>query len=306
MKRGMVHEWRDRAVNMLPVPRIAAYWARVGDTSSGPIVGDMPWLLLIGACVAAGFALGVGGWRAMGLGATVTRPALVELEARVREARAAVASLPGLQRAMHERQAATVAAQRRPTAYWQVIAKLAARSGVTLRSLDPGAVAGSGLTAVRQLRLTAQGNFAGFYAFLNGLRRLPLLAVPAGMRVQRDTTGLTFDALLDVFESLPGAPDTDIKPSAAADEGQVWFADPFALAIRGAGADVRDWRLIGLMRGDEGTVHALAFFESEGAAAAYSPGELVDGKRLVRIDAHGVALVSGDGTHVLRLDGDAS
>lgn len=306
MKHGMVREWRDRAVNMLPVPRSATYMARVGGTSSGPIAGDMPRLLLVVACAAAGFALGVGGWRAMGLGATVTGPALVELEAHVREARAAVARLPGLQRAVHERQAATGATQRKPTAHWQAIAKLAARSGVTLRSLDPGAVAGSGPAAVRQLRLTAQGNFAGFYAFLSGLPKLPLLAVPAGMRVERDAAGLTFEASLDVFESLPGTPDTDVKSSAAGDEGQVWFADPFALTVRGAGGDVRDRRLIGLMRGDAKSAHALAFFESDGAAAAYAPGELVDGKRLVRIDAHGVALASGDGTHVLTLDREAS
>ncbi|MEA3117218.1 MAG: hypothetical protein QOI13_488, partial [Paraburkholderia sp.] len=190
-----------------------------------------------------------------------------------------------------------------PTAQWQAISSLAARSGMTLRSLEPGALSGDGIRAARQVRIAARANFAAFFAFLRGLPTLPSLVVPVAMNVGRAEHGLAIDATLWVFDALPAAPQAVEAAPVGSDESPGRFADPFSASGAGLGADADGLRLVGLMHMQ---TRGLAVIETENGAAVYAPGQAIGAERIVSIDARGVMLASDAAKRVLTLAKEAS
>jgi hypothetical protein len=261
----------------------------------------LSWVTL----AAAAFAIGMPCWRAVGIGeAAANGASLTELEGRVEAARAALARLPALREAAREPAGALAdAASRSPMAQWQAISSLAARSGMTLRALEPGASTGDGIRAVRHVRIAARANFAQFFAFLQGLPTLPSLVVPVAMHVGRAEQGLAIEATLQVFDALPAAPHPVEASSGARDDGPGWFADPFSASGVGLGADADGLRLFGLMHTQ---TWGLALFETERGAAVYVPGQAIGAERIVSIDARGVTLTSDGARRVMTLAKGAS
>lgn len=266
-------------------------------------------LLSAVALAAVAFAVCTHGWRATGLagsGADDSRVTLAELERRVADARSKVESLPALRRSVQSGHALAVSAAsdtRATAGHWQAVSGLAARSGMTLRSLEPGAQSGGGAEVSRPVRLTAQTTFAAFVSFLQGVASLPSLVVPAEIRLQPTPDGLTLEATLDVFEALPAAPRVASNSPAERDDGEAWFGDPFdgtRLAVR-SGMSALD--LVGLMLEE---TRGLALFDAGGRGEIYLPGQYVAGQRLLRVDAHGVTLSSGGGTKVILLGSPGS
>jgi hypothetical protein len=261
----------------------------------------LSWVTL----AAAAFAIGMPCWRAAGIGeAAGSGASLTELERRVEDARAALARLPALRESAQKPPSALAgAASRSPTAQWQAISSLAARSGMTLRSLEPGAPTGDGIRAVRHVRIAARANFAAFFAFLQGLPTLPSLVVPVAMQIGRAEQGLAIDATLQVFDALPAAPYRVEAPPVARDDGPGWFADPFSASGAGLGAAADGLRLVGLMHAQ---THGLALFETENGATVYVPGQAIGAERIVSIDARGVTLASDGARRVVTLAKEAS
>lgn len=257
-------------------------------------------MALAAASAAAAFALAMHGSHAFGVGsADAERAALDELEQRVSDARATLARLPGAREEAGHGRTFADAARHAPAEHWQAISEVAARSGVTLRALEPAPAIGEGAQAARSVRIAAQANFAGLVSFLQALPTLPALVVPAGMLVKRDASGLAIDATLRVFDALPPAPHLIEDASiAAADDGKTWFADPFDVAGLTATDAAGGLRLLGFLR--EGG-RGLALFDTEQGVTARSAGQAVGTERIVRIDARGVLLAGRAGTRLLTL-----
>ncbi|CAN7182008.1 type 4a pilus biogenesis protein PilO [Trinickia sp. LjRoot230] len=267
-------------------------------------------LLSAVALSAVAFAVCTHGWRVAGLagsGADDSRVTFAELERRVADARSKVASLPALRRSVqseHALAASAASGARATTAgHWQAISALAARSGMTLRSLEPGTQSGGGAEASRPVRLTAQTTFAAFVSFLQGVATLPSLVVPTEIRLQPAPDGLTLEATLDVFEALPAAPRATSNSPAERDDGEVWLGDPFDGTRLAARSGIPALDLVGLMLEE---TRGLALFDASGRGEIYLPGQLIAGQRLLRVDAHGVTLASGGGTKVILLGSPGS
>lgn len=270
-------------------------------------------LLSAAALSAVAFAVCTHGWRAAGLagsGAGDSRVTLAELERRVADARSKVASLPALRRSVqsgHALAASAASAASGPRAttagHWQAISALAARSGMTLRSLEPGTQSGGGEEVSRPVRLAAQTTFAAFVSFLQGVATLPSLVVPTEIRLQPASDGLTLEATLDVFEALPAAPRAASNAPAERDDGEVWLGDPFDGTRLAARSGIPALDLVGLMLEE---TRGLALFDAGGQGEIYLPGQLIAGQRLLRVDAHGVTLASGGGTKVILLGSPGS
>jgi hypothetical protein len=197
---------------------------------------------------------------------------------------------------------------------WQALSALVADSGMALRSLEPGERAGEGAASARALRLKAVANFAALAAFLNGLSRLPSLAVPVAMRIERTDGELSIDATLRLFDFLRSNPrgirratepaaeasarasaQTSADASAAAAPRAVRdsigdFVDPFATSAGTIASGAGNVQLLGLMRAGP---RGLALIGTEQGAAFYVPGEGLGAERVVSVDSHGVTLAAG-------------
>jgi hypothetical protein len=201
---------------------------------------------------------------------------------------------------------------------WQALSALVTDSGMALRSLEPGERAGEGAASARALRLKAVANFAALAAFLNGLSRLPSLAVPVAMRIERTDGELSIDATLRLFDFLRSNPrgirratepaaeasarasvqasaDASADASAAAAPRAVRdsigdFVDPFATSAGTIASGAGNVQLLGLMRAGP---RGLALIGTEQGAAFYVPGEGLGAERVVSVDSHGVTLAAG-------------
>jgi hypothetical protein len=264
-------------------------------------------LLSYAALAAAVFAIGTHGWRAAGIGAAAramkagSGAELAELGLRVEDARAALGRLPALREAVgkaQKRRALSGVASHSPAGQWHAISSLAAQSGMTLRSLQPGARSGDGAQAARLVRIAARANFTAFLAFLRGLPTLPSLVVPLAMRVERANDGLAIDATLQVFDQMPAAPRPAEASPASPDDGPGGFADPFAAVGTARGAGAGKLRLVGLMH--EGA-RGRALIETALGTDVYVPGQTVGAERIVSVDARGVTLASRAQRRVMTL-----
>jgi hypothetical protein len=181
---------------------------------------------------------------------------------------------------------------------WHAISSLADRSGMTLRSLQPGARSGDGDEAARLVRIEACANFAAFFSFLQGLSTLPSLVIPLKMSVERGSEGLAIDATLQVFDALPAAPEGAEVSSPPPDDSPGWFADPFATLDSAHSLGAGPLRLLGLMH-DE--ARGLALIETPAGTAVYMHGQTVGAERIVSVDASGVTLASHAQKRVMKL-----
>lgn len=270
------------------------------------------------ACVAlaaGAFVLVTAGWRALRDDSTAASAASIEtLERRLVESRAKLAQLPEM-RAAAAKQAGparadrTIGGDRRAVAE---LAALAARSGVTLRSLEPASAADSAHLRhdgpkPRAVRIAGRSDFAGFYGFLHGLPTLPTLVVPEIVSVKRESGALGFAATLLVFEgvaaqqALPAAVKSMGGP-AGGDTARS-PADPFRVDLVARRPDASASRLVGLVRDAS---RSLAVFEGASGAHAtlVAPGQAIGAERVVRIDLGGVLLASRTGERRIALRED--
>jgi hypothetical protein len=282
------------------------FWRWLSGLTARPEHWCSSHRLLLGVVLAAvAFATGVHGWRAAGVGMPVENDAeLAHLQRRVDEARAALVKLPVLRSAAAKRGALADDANSSRAAQWQAISSLAARSGVALQSLEPGAGArsGDGVQAARHLRIVARASFAQWLAFLQGLPTLPSLVVPTALRVERADNALAIEATLRVYEALP-AGGHEARESAAAPDETLELADPFGAVNAAPAATLAPMRLLGVIHGK---AQGLAMFETETGLAVYESGQALGAERIVGIDAHGVTLASREGRRVLTFPENAS
>ncbi len=259
------------------------------------------------------FGLGANAWVAADLGgAEASRLLLGEAQRRVDKARAAVAQIPAL------RASAAATRSTRPAVEWtstddvRAVSQLAARSGMTLLTLEPGTLSGTGIDAVRPLRMTAQADFAQLVVFLRALSSLPILVVPGEVSVKRpkedasrrqDGT-LSVSATLNVFNALRPLNSVEdlLADDAAGDEEDVVFYDPFsAPSTRGARlSDAVALRLVGLLYD---LARGLALVETADGETTLEAGQRIRDESVARIDERGITLATRDGdAHTLTFE----
>ena len=264
------------------------------------------------ALAAGAFVLVTAAWRALRDGSPAASAASIEaLERRLLESRAKLARLPQM-RAAVSRQPEAVRADSMIGGDRQIVADLAAlaaRTGVTLRALEPASVADSAhlrssSLKPRALRITGRTQFAGFYAFLQGLSALSAQVVPETVSVKRESGALSFAATLHVFGGISArrAQPAAVKAAASPAGGESGRspADPFGVDMAARQADAYVSRLVGLFRDAS---RSLAVFEGAGGAQArlVAPGQALGAERVVRIDAGGVLLASRTGKRRIAL-----
>ncbi|PXW17403.1 hypothetical protein [Paraburkholderia caballeronis] len=173
------------------------------------------------------------------------------------------------------------------------VSELAAASGISLMSVEPGAAAAHGDESFRALKLVAQGDFARLRGFLLALASAPTLIVPAEIAVKRSGSGLSIAMTLSVFDSLPALADIGRRPGEPGEPGEPSPSDPFA-AIHAGGPVAPDdaLRLVGLM---QDRAHAIALIETPDGTDAVTAGGRIEGGRVTRIAATGVTLASNGG-----------
>ncbi|WP_144137988.1 hypothetical protein [Paraburkholderia sp. BCC1884] len=254
------------------------------------------------------FALGAHGWIVADLGGIASsRAALRASVERLAEARRTLAQLPALRA-----QVAAVPAVRPPAAWSsaddvRVVSELAARSGVTLLTVEPGAAIGEGAQSERPLQLAARTDFVHLMAFLRGLSDLPVLIVPVDVTVKRVGDSLAVSAALRVFSALrPVASSSSaaafVDESLDADDQEdVVFFDPFAVPSMFVGGDLPDvsqLRLVGLLHD---RVRGLALLDTADGVTTVASGQQIGTERVTGLDALSVTLAKGGATRTLSL-----
>lgn len=176
------------------------------------------------------------------------------------------------------------------------LADVAASSGLQGVSIEPQRADGAAPDGRRTVRIVADGGFRALAHMVGGLARLPVLAVPSALRIERGMSAVLVDMSVDVFPALPAATaaaaDTPVR-AAASDADPFGEAGPTEAAGRAA-------RLAGTIR-DARTGLAL-FDDGDGAFTAVAPGEVLGAARVVRVDRAAVTLATADGSQRLVLD----
>jgi hypothetical protein len=159
---------------------------------------------------AATFAVAANAWIAVDFtGARAMRALVDETQRRLDGAQRAVDELPALRASADAESLAspTRASESGVSADdVRIVSQLAARGGITLLALEPGAVMGTGIDAMRPLRMTALASFSQLLGFIRALPSLPVLIVPGELLVKQ--TGdpasglLSVSATLNVFDAL--------------------------------------------------------------------------------------------------------
>lgn len=246
------------------------------------------------------FALGANAWTTADIsGVQASTAALASAQRKLHDAQAAVAQLPALRRAapvVHVPVDWTSADDVR------VVSQLAARHEVSLLKIEPGAVTGTHLDAMRPLHLTAQGDFDHLMDWLEGLASLPVLVVPDELTLKRQGGGLSIDATLRSYGAIhpvPGAARSDARddPDAFDPDEEIVFYDPFQLETSTAGPvraqAAEPMRLVGLLAD---RLRALALVETGDATTTLEPGQQWGSERVAQVDANALKLVRRDGS----------
>jgi hypothetical protein len=178
------------------------------------------------------------------------------------------------------------------------LAELAASSGLRVVSLEPepGQDAKEA-NARRTVRVVADGGFPALRRMVGGLAALPVLVVPAAMRVERDASASRVQLSLDVFPALPGG---QAVPEAAQVANAEIDGDPFGGTSEPGTGDTSLSRLAGVMR--DARAGLALFDDGAGAITAVAAGEAVGAIRVVRVDSDGVTLATASGPRRLGLD----
>jgi len=221
-------------------------------------------------------------------GSTAAGAALAAARRDLADARRAQQALPALRRAAAASDSRRKAGHSADDA--RNVSELAATTGISLVSLEPGAPGGHGDESFRVLKLAAQGEFPQLRAFLRALAHSPMLIAPTEVAIRHSGSRLSLAAALSVFDALPSPPD------ALSDDEAPIPPDPFAATrIGGAGA-VDDLRLVGLLRD---RTHAMALIETPRGTDAVERGGRIDGERVMQIATEQVTLAAGGTTRVL-------
>jgi hypothetical protein len=248
-----------------------------------------------GAIAAAGCALGTGASiRTDFVGASAAETALAAARRELADAQRAQRVLPGLKQAA----ATTPRGPRRSgnsADDARVVSELAAASGISLVSLEPGASGGQGAAAHRVLKLAAQGDFAQLRAFLHRLVHASVLIVPTEASIRRNGSSLSLAATVSVFDALPSL------PVAASGGDAAILPDPFATDRSDGASTVDGLRLVGLL---QDRTHAVALIETPRGIDAVEQGDRVEGERVARIAMKEVTLITGSTTRVLKWTDD--
>ncbi|WP_322015332.1 hypothetical protein [Paraburkholderia sp. J12] len=230
--------------------------------------------LAVIACVACDFT-----------GLHTAEAALADAERALPKAQQTVASLPALRAAAASR--ATMPRLHPDSAAGDLrgVSELAARSGLSLLSLEPAAAGGSGVEVFRTFKLTAQGGFAQMQSLLVGLTAAPGLIVPVEISIKRNAgSGLSITAAMQVFERLPA-----IHLRRQPDGNEVSQIDPFAEG-EALAAGTGSLRLAGTLQDDAGIV---ALLETPTRTEAVKSGQPFGSGRIEQITPTHVLLSSG-------------
>lgn len=197
------------------------------------------------------------------------------------------------------------AAQRRddrlpPAPEWAALmlelADLAASSGLHGVSIEPQRADGAAPDGRRTVHIAADGGFSALLHLVGGLARLPVLAVPSALRIERGVSAERVDMSIDVFPALPAISaaegNTPVRAVAPGADpfGEVGLAEAAGHAARLAGT-IRDARA-GLALFDDG----------DGTFTTVAPGEVLGAARVVRVEHAAVMLATVDGSQRLVLD----
>ncbi|CAG9199834.1 conserved hypothetical protein [Paraburkholderia sabiae] len=260
---------------------------------------------LVASCFAvAAFALGANAWLATDMsGVQSSREALSAAQRKLSEAEAAVAHLPAL------RKAASIVHM---PANWtsaddiRVISQLASRNEMTLLSIEPGVVTGSGLDAMRPLRVTALADFDHAADFFEALASLPVLVVPDEVTLKRQGESLAVNATLHSFAAIHPVQDVARRslrndPDAFDPDEEIVFYDPFqpASVASALEEDSSPMRLVGLLAD---RMRGLALIETGEGGTTLEPGQQWGDERVANVDARALTLAKRDGSaHSLTL-----
>ncbi|RKE34096.1 Tfp pilus assembly protein PilO [Paraburkholderia sp. BL23I1N1] len=266
--------------------------------------------LLIAAVV---FGLGTHGWVVADFGGVEASRAALEAATRhLADARRALAQLPALRREAAAKPGLQLPASWTSADDVRIVSELATQNGVSLLSLEPGAVSGSGAQSMRPIQLAAHTDFVHLMAFFRGLSDLPVLIVPVDVTVNRDAASLGVRATLHVFSALRPATSaaTDSAPADAfadetldsEEEEDIVFFDPFSLpqmlAPGELQSDASELRLVGLLHD---RTRGLALLDTPDGATTVVSGQQLGAERVTRLDALSITLANGGGTRTLAL-----
>jgi Tfp pilus assembly protein PilO len=263
--------------------------------------------LLVASLIAiATFAIAGNAWIAADfMGARATRALVDETQRRLDSAQRAVGELPAL-RALAGAESLTGPARASgsgaSTDDVRIVSQLAARGGMTLLALEPGAVTGAGIDAMRPLRMTALASFSQLLAFMRALPSLPVLIVPGELLVkQTGESGsrlLSVSATLNVFDALrPADPFEGLNDGLTADDDEdIVFYDPFSRPLqpdaRIPESDTVGFRLVGLLYD---LARGLGLVETPDGEATLEAGQRVGADSVARVDGFGITLAARDG-----------
>lgn len=261
--------------------------------------------LLVAVTIAASvFGVGTNAWISADLGGLQASHAALD-EARHREKRAnrALAQLPALRRDAAASPVALASGGWTSADDLRVVSLLAARSGVALLTLTPGAASGAGLDAMRTLHFTAQTDFLHLMVFLRGLSDLPVLVVPEDVTAKRSGSTLAISATLQVFNALSpvlASPELFADDDLDADDEEMVFYDPFSPQPEAgiAAVDAILLRLVGMLRD---RTHDLALLETADGATTVERGQRLGDDRVTGMGAFSITLTNTVGTRTLTL-----
>jgi hypothetical protein len=262
-------------------------------------------LLCAVAIAASVFAVGVNAWNSVDLGGLeASRAALEDTRHRVERANRMLAQLPALRRSAAAPLMSLTSGGWTSADDLRAVSLLAARSGVALLTLTPGAASGAGRDAMRALHFTAQTDFLHLMVLLRGLPDLPVLVVPEDVTAKRSGSTLVVSATLHVFDALAPVStspelyaDDDLD---ADDDEDVMFYDPFSPQVKAGGVSEEEalLRLVGVLRD---RARELALLETADGAMTVEPGQRLGDDRVTGMDTFSITLTNPVGTRTLTM-----
>ncbi|MDG0026455.1 hypothetical protein [Trinickia sp. Y13] len=265
-------------------------------------------LMICTALAAVAFTLASFAGRTFDAGRARGAAAIDELERQLREGRVRLARMPELREASLAQ--VGVPSNRSAGGELPALAELAAKTGLTLRLLEPLSQAGpardGGDRAGRALRIEGRSDFAGLYGFLQGLPALPVLVVPQTLSIKREPGALAIAGTLSVFDVSPARPRGQYARAVSAGTGggkRQPLADPFGAAQADSVSALAGARLVGFVQDGR---RSLALLEGASGtqAAVVGPGQSLGAERVVGIDSRGVTLASRHGARRISLQDD--
>jgi len=255
----------------------------------------------------ATFATGANAWMAADFtGVQAMRALADESRRRLHGAQRAVSELPALRASAGAENLASPARASESGASTddvRIVSQLAVRGGITLLALEPGAVTGAGIDAMRPLRMTALASFSQLLAFMRALPSLPVLIVPGELLIRQtgDAGGglVSVSTTLNVFDALRPSdqPESQNEDLTNGDDEDIVFYDPFARPLqfdaRMPDSDTVGVRLVGLLYD---LARGLGLVETPDGEATLEAGQRVGADSVARVDGFGITLAARDGS----------